>query len=56
MSVIEFTNACFQDDDGSVSFHGVAFVNLAPLLYPGGITQQEFLLLILFEIKIIFDE
>jgi len=25
-----------QDDDGSISFHGVAFVNLAPLLYPGG--------------------
>ncbi|XP_052768283.1 cilia- and flagella-associated protein 70-like isoform X5 [Mya arenaria] len=23
------------DDDGSVSFHGVAYVNLAPLLYPG---------------------
>ncbi|WAR19559.1 CFA70-like protein, partial [Mya arenaria] len=24
-----------KDDDGSVSFHGVAYVNLAPLLYPG---------------------
>lgn len=24
-----------KDDDGSVSFHGVAFINLAPLLYPG---------------------
>ncbi|XP_053401426.1 cilia- and flagella-associated protein 70-like isoform X42 [Mercenaria mercenaria] len=24
-----------KDDEGSVSFHGVAFVNLAPLLYPG---------------------
>ncbi|KAL4238526.1 Cilia- and flagella-associated protein 70 [Mactra antiquata] len=24
-----------KDDDGAVSFHGVAFVNLAPLLYPG---------------------
>ena len=26
----------FQDEDGAISFHGVAFVNLAPLLYPGG--------------------
>ncbi|XP_060604478.1 cilia- and flagella-associated protein 70-like isoform X6 [Ruditapes philippinarum] len=24
-----------KDDEGAVSFHGVAFVNLAPLLYPG---------------------
>lgn len=23
------------DDEGSISYHGVAFVNLAPLLYPG---------------------
>nr|XP_022331661.1 cilia- and flagella-associated protein 70-like isoform X21 [Crassostrea virginica] len=25
----------FKDDEGSISYHGVAFVNLAPLLYPG---------------------
>ncbi|XP_056020638.1 cilia- and flagella-associated protein 70-like isoform X4 [Ostrea edulis] len=24
-----------KDDEGSISYHGVAFVNLAPLLYPG---------------------
>ncbi|XP_048244462.1 cilia- and flagella-associated protein 70-like isoform X2 [Haliotis rufescens] len=24
-----------KDDEGSISFHGVAFINLAPLLYPG---------------------
>ncbi|XP_052097650.1 cilia- and flagella-associated protein 70-like isoform X3 [Mytilus californianus] len=24
-----------QDDEGAISYHGVAFVNLAPLLYPG---------------------
>ncbi|KAL3873547.1 hypothetical protein ACJMK2_036646 [Sinanodonta woodiana] len=24
-----------KDDEGSIGFHGVAFVNLAPLLYPG---------------------
>ncbi|XP_076442365.1 cilia- and flagella-associated protein 70-like isoform X3 [Babylonia areolata] len=24
-----------KDDDGTVSFHGVAFLNMAPLLYPG---------------------
>ncbi|XP_056020636.1 cilia- and flagella-associated protein 70-like isoform X2 [Ostrea edulis] len=28
-------NATTVDDEGSISYHGVAFVNLAPLLYPG---------------------
>uniref|UniRef100_A0A8W8HWM7 Tetratricopeptide repeat protein 18 n=1 Tax=Magallana gigas TaxID=29159 RepID=A0A8W8HWM7_MAGGI len=28
-------NANTVDDEGSISYHGVAFVNLAPLLYPG---------------------
>ena len=30
-----------QDDDGAISFHGVAFLNLAPLLYPGGNIQKR---------------
>ncbi|XP_060604477.1 cilia- and flagella-associated protein 70-like isoform X5 [Ruditapes philippinarum] len=29
------SGAVNKDDEGAVSFHGVAFVNLAPLLYPG---------------------
>ena len=31
----------FQDEDGSISYHGVAFVNLAPLLYPGGMFSSK---------------
>ena len=37
-----------QDDEGSISFHGVAFLNLAPLLYPGGniqISASQFVLI-----------
>ena len=33
----------FQDEDGALSFHGVAFVNLAPLLYPGGNSSLLFI-------------
>ena len=25
-----------KEDEGHLGFHGVAYVNLAPLLYPGG--------------------
>ena len=25
-----------QEDEGTISFHGVALLNFAPLLYPGG--------------------
>lgn len=36
----------FQEDDGHLSFHGVAYINLAPLLYPGGKIHLIFLTLV----------
>ena len=30
-----FVSLCVQEDDSHVAFHGIIYINLAPLLYPG---------------------
>lgn len=29
----------FQDEDTGISYHGVAYIETAPLLYPGGLSH-----------------